>query len=78
LIAELMARFDGDGDGSLSQEEHRRAAGAEPGFEELDLDRDGLLGPREILAAVQTQDPGCRAILDEHGLPISAGDAPGP
>ena len=45
---QLLARLDSDGDGRVSPAELRRASTGRPGFQQLDLDRSGLLEPVEV------------------------------
>ncbi len=58
VAAELLARFDTDGDAQLSRAEHARYAAPEPSFEALDRDSSGALDAAELLSALSETDPG--------------------
>jgi hypothetical protein len=57
LAAELIGRFDRDGDGLISHEEHARYARPEPRFDALDLDASGALDAAELLRALRETAP---------------------
>jgi hypothetical protein len=67
VVAEALARVDGDGDGRLQAEEYLRFARDPRAMELYDLDRDGALSPAELGLAIGDASPD--ELIDRKRLP---------